>query len=47
MMKLTLTVFKNGNTEYYQVTLSLMDKMSWKEKQKALKIYMIIIQNIY
>lgn len=35
--EIDFTVFKNGNTEYYQVTLSLMDKNVMERETKSLK----------
>lgn len=35
--EINFTVFKNRNTEYYQVTLSLMDKNVMERETKSLK----------
>lgn len=35
--EINFTVFKNGNTEYYQVTLSLIDKNVMERETKSLK----------
>lgn len=37
MVKLTFLAFKNGNIEYYQVTLSLIDKNVMERETKSLK----------